>query len=154
MAYQGFAAGAALMLALTLAGAARAQEWRGETAGGSVRAAYTQKGRPAGVQFECEAPGRLRTIVSGTAARYPEGRPATLVFSVDGVATLLPAKAEAEPHGPGSRFVRSDKAAEMKPLFDRLKRGKELELSSPAGSFRLPLKGSGKALALLAERCS
>ncbi|WP_062112631.1 hypothetical protein [Aureimonas sp. AU40] len=144
-----------LPLAVLLAGLgpSAAQEWRGEAAGGPVRAGFVLKGKPAGISFECDGPGRIRTIVAGSGARYPEGQGATLVFSVDGVATILSAKAEAEPHGAGSRFARTDAAAELKPLFERLKRGRELELSGPAGSFRLPLKGSGKALGLLGERC-
>ncbi|WP_019995968.1 hypothetical protein [Aureimonas ureilytica] len=136
-----------------LASAALAQEWRGLGSGGPVRAAFTLKGKPAGVEFQCEAPGRVRTVVAGSGARVPDGRAATLVFSVDGVAEMLPAKAEAEPHGTGSRFARSDALSDLKPLFDRLRRGRELELSGPAGAFRLPLKGSGKALGLLVERC-
>lgn len=144
---------ATLLLCALPARTALAQEWRGLGADGPVRAAFTLKGKPAGVEFQCEAPGRVRTVVAGSGARYPDGRAATLVFSVDGVAEMLPAKAEAEPHGPGSRFARSDALTDLKPLFDRLRRGRELELSGPAGAFRLPLKGSGKALGLLVERC-
>lgn len=143
----------AIAMAMSAPGAAAAQEWRGLASDGPVRAAFTSKGRPAGIEFQCEAPGRIRTVVAGSGARYPEKQASTLVLSVDGVATILRATAEAEPQGPGSRFVRTDAAADLAPLFDRLKRGRELELSGPAGAFRLPLKGSGKALSLLAERC-
>ncbi len=143
-----------LVLAAALAPAPlRAQEWRSADGPEGASAGYTQAGRPAGVAFRCEGSGRIRTLVAGNGTRFGEGQGATLVFSVDGLATMLAARAEPEPRGSGSRFARTDAAGDLAPLFDALRKGRELELSSPAGHVRLPLTGSGRALGALLERC-
>lgn len=130
-----------------------AQEWRSDGSGSAARAFYTQKGVPAGLQFECLAGNRVRTVVSGTGGRFAPGQEATLVLSVDGLARISRVTAQDEPNGPGSRFVRTDAAADLLPLVADLKRGRVLEVSGPAGIVRLALKGSGKALSVLEGGC-
>lgn len=128
--------------------AALAQEWRAQ----GPLAGFTLAGKPAGLVFECAPGGRLRTLVAGNGAGFPGDRDLTLVLSVDGTARLLPVRAEADPAG-GSRFARSDSLAEAEPLLAALRRGRSLEVSSPAGRMVLPLRGSERALAQLLTRC-
>lgn len=135
-------------------GAAAAQEWRSAGTGAAVRAFYTQGGRPAGIEFACEAGGSIRTLVAGNGARFGGDRERTLVLSVDGVARVALVRAEPEPNGGGSRFVRRDPAAALGPFLDQLAKGRELEVSAPAGALRLPLRGSGKAIAALRKGCA
>ena len=141
------------ILMLVHASEASAQEWRAEGKGTGVRATFTQKGRPAGIQFACIGEGRVRTLVSGNGARFSEDRDLSLILSVDGLARIRSIRAEREPNGTGSRFVRTDPVAALEDLFAALRKGKELELSSPAGHWRLPLKGSGNALGALLQQC-
>ena len=137
------------LLAAFSPAAATAQEWRADGA----RAGFAVSGRLAGLVFECAPGGALRTVVAGNGARFPEERDMTLVLSVDGVARLSSVRAEPDPSG-GSRFVRLDPKAEIEPLLAALRRGRVLEVSSPAGTTTLPLKGSERALTQLLARCA
>ncbi|WP_182084266.1 hypothetical protein [Aureimonas sp. ME7] len=132
---------------------ALAQEWRGAGSKESARAFYVQSGRPAGIQFECVDASRVRTVVAGNGARFSSDREATLVLSVDGTARVSSVRAEDEPGGGGSRFVRIDRGADLAAFVASLKRGHKLEVSSPAGSMRLSLAGSSRALSTLEAGC-
>jgi hypothetical protein len=132
---------------------AGAQEWRAGEGAGGARAFFTLGGRPAGLEFACEGRGTIRTIVAGNGAQFPGGRDLTLALVVDGTAHVTSVRAEAEPNGAGSRFVRRDAAAALAPLIAALAKGKTLEVAGPTGLVALPLKGSGKAMARLASGC-
>lgn len=139
---------AILVSLLTLPGpGARAQEWRAVGEGTGVSAGFAQKGRLAGLVFRCEGAGAVRLLLSGDGSRFADERPHTLVISVDGLGEATTVRAEPEGGGSGaSRFVRSATLAEVLPLLDRLAKGREVEVSGPAGSYRLPLRGSGAAI--------
>lgn len=145
---------AALLPALVLAQPAAAQAWKAEGEGPATRAGFAQKGRLAGLVFQCAGEGRVRLILSGDGTRYADGGSRTLVLSVDGVAQSTTVTAEPEPRGTGaSRFAREDTLAAMNGLLGLLTKGREVEVSGPSGSFRLPLKGSGAAIARLRKGC-
>ncbi|WP_136625083.1 hypothetical protein [Aureimonas flava] len=135
-------------------GPAAAQEWRSTGRGEGARAFFAKGGRPAGVQVACLSGGRLEITAAGNGARFPADRPVTLVLSVDGTAFSGEARVEPEAAGGGSRFVRVAEAGEAATLLAALKRGRGVEVSSPAGFMRLPLAGSGRALGALAPSCA
>lgn len=142
---------------LVLAGStvpALSQEWRASGRGEGARAYFTLKGRPAGAEIACLPGGRLGVTAAGNGARFPADRPVTLVLSVDGMAYAGEARVETEGAGGGSRFVRTVEGKDAASLLAALKRGRSLEVSSPAGHVRLPLAGSGRAIAALAPACA
>ncbi|WP_294645101.1 hypothetical protein [uncultured Aureimonas sp.] len=142
---------------LVLAGStvpALSQEWRASGRGEGARAYFTLKGRPAGAEIACLSGGRLGVTAAGNGARFPADRPVTLVLSVDGMAYAGEARVEPEGAGGGSRFVRTVEGKDAASLLAALKRGKSLEVSGPAGHVRLPLTGSGRAIAALAPACA
>lgn len=132
-------------------GGACAQQWGADADG--ARAGYKQNGRYAGLLLECGKEGGLRILASGNGANYPADRDMTVILSVDGFARRLTVRAEPEPAGGGSRFAATEPAGEAADLVAALRKGKVLEVSSPAGTIRLPLAGSGKALAALTQAC-
>ncbi|MBB3952209.1 hypothetical protein [Aureimonas jatrophae] len=132
----------------------QAQVWKAEGQGAATSAGFSQKGRLAGLVFRCTQPGRVRLLLSGDGTRFSDERPRTLVLSVDGLAERTTVTAEAEPNGKGaSRFAREDTLAQADALLTLLSKGREVEVSGPSGMFRLPLKGSGAAIARLRAGC-
>ncbi|WP_279482696.1 hypothetical protein [Aureimonas sp. SK2] len=145
---------AVLTAVLLAAGGAAAQEWRSAGTGEGARAFFAKGGRPAGVEIACLSGGRLDVTAAGNGARFPRDRVVTLVLSIDGAAFVGPARVEDEATGGGSRFVRPVAADEAGALLAALRKGRSLEVSSPAGFMRLPLTGSGRALAALGPACA
>ncbi len=145
----------AILVALLLAaGSAGAQEWRSAGMGEGARAFFAQGGRAAGVEIACLPGGQLEVRAAGNGARFPRDRDVTVVLSVDGTAYAGSARVEDEARGGGSRFVRTVAREEANALLAALRRGRSVEVSSPAGFIRLPLTGSGRALGALAPGCA
>ncbi|WP_061937482.1 hypothetical protein [Aureimonas sp. AU22] len=146
-----------VLVALVLsgvAGSAVAQEWRSTGKGEGGAAFFSRDGRPAGARITCLPGGRIAITAAGNGARFPADRPVTLVISVDGMGFSGEARVEPEGPGGGSRFVRVVESGETAAILAALKRGKSVEVSSPAGFMRLPLRGSGKAISALAPVCA
>ncbi len=144
----------AVFALLVATDAVSAQQWQSAGRGEGARAFFAKNGRPAGVEIACRPDGRLAVTAAGNGARFPTDRPVTLVLSVDGLAFAGEARVEAEPQGGGSRFVRVMQPGEAQALVAALKRGRNVEVSSPAGFIRLPLGGSGRALGALGPVCA
>ncbi|BDA87097.1 hypothetical protein Sa4125_46390 [Aureimonas sp. SA4125] len=143
------------ILALCLAGpvvqpAMAAEGWTGQAVGGSGRSAgYLLGDATPALLFRCAGAGRLALVVSGGAG-LPRDADYTVVVSVDGVAFIAAARSGATASG---ELVRIAPFEAFSPLIAALKAGKAAEVSTPRGRYVLPLRGSGKALAVLGDGC-
>lgn len=123
-----------------------AQVWRqnGATAGLYV------DGAPNGLFLRCA--GRSVTVnFSGFAARLPEKMTYRVGVSVDGLARILPTTSF-RLHG-RSVLVHQSDIDTIRSLIEDLRRGKSVEVTTPAGRYDVPLKGSAVALDSLVQRC-
>ena len=146
------------MMALTFAGlllqpsVGAAAGWTGK--GGrpaAPLAGYLLDDAAPALLFRCAGAGRMAMIVAGGAG-LPRNADYTVVVSVDDVAYVEVTRGDSALAG-DSDLVRIAPFASFQPLIAALKSGKEAEVSTPRGRYRVPLKGSGKALAILDGGC-
>lgn len=140
----------AALVILAAGGTARA-EWATREAAGGLEAGTLVDGRFAGLLLRCPAPGRLQIVLTHNGAAFDRAREHTLSLSVDGVATLLPARAVAGTDG--DDFVHEGAPAALEPLTAALARGRDVEIAAPSGRYTLPLAGSSRALEAFAQAC-
>ena len=133
--------------------AASAQDWSARGEGASIEAGSLIDGAFAGLLFRCAGEGRIETVLTHNGAVFDRAQTHTIVLSVDGVATMLPARALAGSRPGDDDFVHVGPAAETAPLLDALSRGSALEVSGPSGRYRLGLDGSSKAIAAFRAGC-
>ncbi|MEN3792156.1 hypothetical protein [Fulvimarina sp. MAC3] len=129
-----------------LATSAMAQSWRnsGTTSG------FYADGRPNGIFLRCVGPS-VTVNFTGYDAPLSNGTSYRVGVSVDGVARIL--KTRTYRVRGRSILVHQDSLANLRPLIDDLRKGKTVEISTPAGRYNVPLQGSGAALGALLERC-
>lgn len=138
-----------LFLALFLCGPAVAAGW-GFSDGSAPSLTYDDGS--AGPAFRCMGEGTVQTTVPGGGGRFQPGRAYTVTLSVDGLAFLLTMRVE--PQAGGDVFVVLRSLAESEELLAALARGKDLEVASPAGHYRLPLDGTSRGVAALRRACA
>ncbi|WP_322184972.1 hypothetical protein [Fulvimarina sp. 2208YS6-2-32] len=125
---------------------ADAQSWRTL---GTIGGFYVD-GAPNGMFLRCAGP-RVSVNFSGFSQRLPEGATYRVGVSVDGLARILSTKSF-RVRG-NSVLVHEDSLSNLEGLIADLKKGESVEISSPAGRYVIPLKGSGAALEALVRRC-
>ncbi|SMC59413.1 hypothetical protein SAMN06297251_104145 [Fulvimarina manganoxydans] len=124
-----------------------AQVWRQN---GTVAGLYVD-GAPNGLFLRCA--GRSVTVnFSGFTARLPEKMTYRVGVSVDGLARILPTTSY-RLRG-SSVLVHQSDIDTIRPLIEDLRRGKSVEVTTPAGRYDVPLKGSAAALDGLVRGCS
>lgn len=141
----------AVIMAVTLvASPVKAQSWATSdaTAGFAVDGNYT------GLSFRCGPAGGVAMIFSGFPGELQNGEIYTVAGSVDGTAFLFQATAREGEGAEPSRLVKESSLASLSGLIEALRKGRTVGISGPAGHYTVPLTGSGKALAVLRERCS
>jgi hypothetical protein len=144
------------MLAFLLAGAvmqpavAAAAGWTGET-GPARRAGYFLSDRTPALLLRCAGGGRLAVVVAGGTG-LPRDGDYTVVIAVDDTAFVGVARPGSADSGDAA-LVRTAAFDTFAPLIAALKSGAVAEVSTPRGRYRLPLRGSGKALAALDGGC-
>ena len=136
-------------LPLLLCGPATAASW-GFSDGAAPSLSYD--GGSAGPAFRCMGEGTVQTTVPGGGGRFQPGRAYTVTLSIDGLAFLMTMRVE--PQSGGDVFVLLRSLAESEELLAALARGKDLEVASPAGHYRLPLDGTSRAVAALRRACA
>ncbi len=136
-------------LPLIACGPAPAATW-GFSDGAAPSLAFD--GGSAGPAFRCMGEGTVQTTVPGGGGRFQPGRAYTVTLSVDGLAFLMTMRVE--PQAGGDVFVLLRSLAESEDLLAALARGKDLEVASPAGHYRLPLDGSARGVAALRRACA
>ncbi|KQT83917.1 hypothetical protein [Aurantimonas sp. Leaf443] len=139
---------AAVLLAIAPAPAAAASGWL--AAAGA--AGFAVDGDFSGLHVSCREAGAPRLVFGPFAGRFDMSHRHAVIVDVDGTAFRMETRAMEDAAG-GTRFVRAGSMAEFAPLVAALRAGRAAEVSSPAGRFALPLRGSGKALAALEAAC-
>ncbi|MCB8838714.1 hypothetical protein [Aurantimonas sp. VKM B-3413] len=136
------------MLSSLMAAPAAAQSWRvvGDMAGLSV------DGRLTGLAVACSG-GRAEITLSGFDTKLQGGERYTAGVTVDDTAYLFETRARDDPRGPGSILVGAISKQVATPFVEALRRGRRAEVATPAGHYRIPLSGSGKALGSILPAC-
>lgn len=137
--------GLALAVVLAYPAPLAAQSWTssGSAAGLSVDGGYN------GLSFACTGAGRAQVVFSGFGQRLQPNASYTVALSVDGVASLYQASANAG----GTALLVDQPIDSLKPVIEQLRKGRAAEVSGPAGRYDVPLKGSGAALARFLDAC-
>lgn len=120
-------------------------------AGATRRAGYLLDDRTPALLLRCAGAGRLALVVAGGSG-LPRDADYTVVVAVDDTAFIGVARPGSKDPGDGA-LIRTAAFSTFSPLIAALKTGKVAEVSTPRGRYRLPLRGSGKALAALDGGC-
>ena len=132
---------------------AAAQEWTTRGAGEAFEAGSLVDGQMAGILMRCEPGGAVEIRLTHNGAVFDRAREHTIVLSVDGMATMLSARAVESTRPGDDDFVASGALSAIDAFLSALARGRSLEVSAPSGRYTLGLAGSSRAVAGLRERC-
>ena len=150
--------GLAPIFAMTLAlivlqpGLGEAAGWTSRQGSAATRlAGYLLDDATPALLFRCAGAGRLAMVVGGGEG-LPRNADYTVVVSVDDVAYVQVTRSDSAIVDKGD-LVRIATFDSFAPLIAALKSGKDAEISTPRGRYTVPLRGSGKALAILDGGC-